>query len=275
MEDKLMNTLKIMVLTTLLILPSFGAKAQCQLENTAFKSGEFLSFNMYFNWKFIWVKVGSASMSVVQSRYQGKPAYRGSLLTRGNSRADKLFVLRDTLLSYTTLDLAPLYYRKAALEGSRYYIDEVFYSYPNGDSFVKQHQVSSKGVHEWKQHTLSDCVYDMMNMFLRARSFNPSNWKKGYEYPFTMIDGNKTMSAKIKYNGKTVVKADNGLKYRCLQLSYLEKEDGKFKQIVDFFITDDANHVPIRLDMYLNFGSAKAFLVGMKGQRSAMTSLVN
>ena len=31
--------------------------AQCGIENTAFKSGEFLSYDLYFNWKFVWVKV--------------------------------------------------------------------------------------------------------------------------------------------------------------------------------------------------------------------------
>ena len=35
--------------------------------------------------------------------------------------------------------------------------------------------------------------------------------------------------------------------------------------IVDFYVTDDNNHIPIRLDMFLKFGSAKAFLVDMKG----------
>lgn len=56
-----------------------------------------------------------------------------------------------------------------------------------------------------------------------------------------------------------MIKADNGMKYRCLQLSYLELDDGKYKNIVDFYVSDDENHVPIRLDMFLKFGSAKAF----------------
>lgn len=46
------------------------------------------------------------------------------------------------------------------------------------------------------------------------------------------------------------------------------------EEIVDFYITDDENHVPVRLDMFLKFGSAKAFLVGMKGTRNPVTSIV-
>ena len=51
-------------------------------------------------------------------------------------------------------------------------------------------------------------------------------------------------------------------------LAYLELTDGKYKRLVDFYVTDDANHVPVRLDMFLRFGSAKAFLTGAKGLRN-------
>ena len=88
--------------------------AQCGIENKAFKSGEFVGYDLYFNWKFVWVKVGTASMSTVQSSFKGQDAFRCSLITRGNSKLDNMFVMRDTLLSYTTMDLAPLYFRKGA-----------------------------------------------------------------------------------------------------------------------------------------------------------------
>ena len=55
----------------------------------------------------------------------------------------------------------------------------------------------------------------------------------------------------------------------------MENEDGKYKRIVDFYVSDDQNHVPIRLDMFLRFGSAKAFLVSMKGLRHPVTSAVS
>ena len=89
---------------------------------------------------------------------------------------------------------------------------------------------------------------------------------------FFIADGNGRTPAQLRYKGKTVIKADNGMKYRCLQLSYLELDDGKYKNIVDFYVSDDENHVPIRLDMFLKFGSAKAFLVGMKGIANPMES---
>ena len=40
------------------------------------------------------------------------------------------------------------------------------------------------------------------------------------------------------------------------------------------YITDDKNHLPVRLDLYLNFGSAKAFLSSVRGNRHPLTSIV-
>ena len=44
--------------------------------------------------------------------------------------------------------------------------------------------------------------------------------------------------------------------------------------MVTFYVTDDKNHLPVRLDMYLRFGSAKAFLTDAKGVRNTQTSII-
>ena len=36
--------------TLLLAFAAFTAQAQCTFKNTAFKSGEFLAYNLYYNW---------------------------------------------------------------------------------------------------------------------------------------------------------------------------------------------------------------------------------
>ena len=124
---------------------AIGASAQCTFRNTAFESGESLTYNVYYNWKFVWVKAGSASMSVYKSYFKGKDAYRASLVTRGNDKADKMFVLRDTLLTYCTPELVPLYFRKGANEGKRYVVDEVWYTYGGGLTKMRQHRQHKDG----------------------------------------------------------------------------------------------------------------------------------
>lgn len=269
-----MRIKKFLILMALLSA-GIAASAQCSFRNTAFKGGEFLSYNLYYNWKFVWVKAGTASMYTVESTYKGTPAYRASLTTRGNNKVDNMFVLRDTLLCYSTRDLEPLYFRKGAREGKRYTVDEVFYSYPNGKPHLRLHRQKNDGSHLWSNVNPQSCVFDMLNIFLRARSFSSANWKKGHTVDFPMADGKNTNPARLRFNGTTKIKADNGKKYRCVELSYMEyeKKDRKWKEIVRFYVTDDLNHVPIRLDMFLKFGSAKAFLTNMRGVRNPVTSL--
>jgi len=264
----------LVIVSLLLLIGTVQTQAQCTFRNTAFSSGEFLTYNLYYNWKFVWVKAGTASMYTVGSTREGKKAFRCSLTTRGNERADKMYLMRDTLLCYVGQDMSPIYYRKGAKESKRYTVDEVFYSYPGGKVQVKQHRQHSSGSHTWQTHTYNDCVYDMLSIFLRARSFNPSNWKQGYILNFPMVDGDSRDNARLQYKGKVTIKADNGKKYRCLELSFQQQNKGKFREIVRFFVTDDSNHIPIRLDLNLKFGAAKAFLVSMKGNRNPLESEV-
>ena len=277
MKNRIVNRwMMIIGLSFIIFHLSFShAVAQCGITNTAFKSGEFLSYDLYFNWQFVWVKVGTASMSTVQSRYKGQDAFRSSLITRGNNKLDNVFVMRDTLLSYTTLDLAPLYHRKGAKEGDRYYVDEIWYSYPDGQCHLRQHAITSKGKHNWQNTNSGKCVYDMMSIYLRARNFEASKMKVGQKITLPIADASKMQDTWLVYQGKETIEMKNSSsKYRCLVLSFMEREDGEAKEIIRFFVTDDQNHLPVRLDMFLRFGSAKAYLTGMKGVRSPLTSKV-
>ncbi len=268
--------IKQIIVALAVALGAVSASAQCGIENKAFKSGEFLYYDLFFNWKFIWVKVGTASMSTVMSRYDGHPAYRASLITRSNQKLDKFFTLRDTLLSYCSTDLSPLYFRKGAREGHRYYVDEIWYSYPGNTCLLKQHRIEDDGRHVRKESRYKDCIYDMMSIFLRARNFDASHYKVGQNIPMPVSDAKRLSNSWLKYRGKETFKMDgSGDKYRCLVFSFIEREDGKNNELLRFYVTDDDNHIPVRLDMFLSFGSAKAFLRGYKGVKNPITSKLN
>ena len=267
---------KSVLLFYLFIFTPFTASAQCGIENTAFKAGEELNYDLYFNWKFIWVKVGTAEMDTKAAKFEGKDALKAYLITRGNSKLDKFFVMRDTLLSYCDTDLSPLYFRKGALEGDRYYVDEIWYSYPHGNCQLKKHRITSSGEHIWKTSTYKSCIYDMMSIFLRARNFDASKMKKNEVIPMPVSDARRLNNSWLEFRGRENYKmSDTKEKFRCLVFSFYEREDGKSKELVRFWITDDQNHIPVRLDMFLSFGSAKAYLRSYKGLRSPMAAKVN
>ena len=49
-------------------------------------------------------------------------------------------------------------------------------------------------------------------------------------------------------------------------------KDGDKNELLRFYITDDANRLPIRIDFYLKIGSAKAYLKEVKGNAHPLTS---
>lgn len=253
--------------TIILALASLAASAQCPLTNKAFSSGEYLTYNLYYNWKMVWVKVGTATMSTISTKYKGQEAFKSSLVTRGNGKLDKFFVMRDTLTGYVNPTMSPLYFRKGAVEGDRYTVDEVWYSYSGGKCTTKLHRRKHDGTHLRSEKTNSQCVYDMLNLFARARNFNTNGWTKGHVIKVPVADGNGVTTACLKYQGKEKVKGDNGVTYSCLKLEYTEwvEKKKKWKTYATFFVTDDAKHVPVRIDITLNFGKAKAFVTTMKG----------
>lgn len=73
------------LLTGIFALP---ASAQCEAKNDAFQSGEHVMYDLYFNWKFVWVKAGLASLTTNATTYHSQPAYRINLLALGSKRAD-------------------------------------------------------------------------------------------------------------------------------------------------------------------------------------------
>lgn len=287
MRTSIINRPLMMVIfaTVMILTPANSLKAQrngtasqsCGIENKAFSSGEFLAYDLYFNWKFVWIKVGTASMSTVQSTFHGTPAYRTSLTTRGNDKLDGMFIMRDTLLSYCAKqDLRPLYFRKGALEGKRYYVDELWYSYPRNRCHLKMHRINSHGEHKWQEKEYHECIYDMMSIFLRARNFDGSNLKKNDIIPMPISDAKNLSNSWLKYRGKENFKIEgSNEKFRCLVFSFMEREDNKTTELIRFYVTDDTNHIPVRLDLNLSFGSAKVYLKVYQGIRSPMTSKIN
>jgi hypothetical protein len=115
----------------------------------------------------------------------------------------------------------------------------------------------------------------MLSILLQARSYNGDDYKVGDRIHFDMATGVKVEEQTLIYRGKKNFKAEDGVKYRCMVFSLVEYKKGKEKEVITFYVTDDKNHLPVRLDLYLNFGSAKAFLKEVKGNRHPLTSIVS
>ena len=277
--DKAGKWLVLFLLISVMGLSPLSLQAQCSAENTAFLSGEQISYDLMFNWKFIWIKVGYAELTTDKAVYEGKDGYCFRLKSHTSKRADFFFKMRDTLTCHVTDRLEPQYFCKAAEEGKRHTRDEAWFSYRDGVSHVKQRRTFYKPADRQPQemeYEDSRCIFDMLSILGQARSWNPDDYKVGDKIHFPMATGRRVEQQTLIYRGIENVESKDGNTYRCLVFSFVEYvgEKKEEKEVITFFISDDDNHLPIRLDMYLSFGSAKAFLTGVRGNRYPLDCIV-
>ena len=267
--------IKKLLLCLCLIGCSLIASAQCGSDNDAIKPGETLHYELKFNWKFIWINAGWAKMTVKDTTYKGRSCLSTQLQSYTNNRIDRFFKMRDTLTCVIGEKLEPRYFRKGAEEGKRYTVDEAWFSYKDGLCLVNQKRTYRDGAFDESEASDSRCIYDMLSILAQARSYDPADYKVGDKIKFPMATGRKVEEQTLIYRGKENVKAENGVTYRCLIFSLVEYDKkGKEKEVITFFVTDDLNHLPVRLDLFLNFGSAKALLNNVTGNRHPLTSIV-
>lgn len=260
-------------LLALLMLPLWAA-AQCRMQNEAFQPGEHLDYELYFNWKFIWFKVGTAQMTTAAQIYKGAEALNTHLQAITSKRWDNVFRMRDTLVSVYTPMLEPLYFRKGAEEGKHFTIDEAWFAYPDGQCHIRQKRTYRDGTFVENRDTSAHCVFDMLSILAQARSFDSTRYKPGDRILFPMVTGKRVEEQILIYRGKEDFKAKDDVTYRCLVFSLVEMKGEKEKEVITFYVTDDRNHLPVRLDLYLKFGSAKSFLKAARGLRHPQTSIV-
>src|SRR5207253_917961 len=90
------------------------------------------------------------------------------------------------------------------------------------------------------------------------RNLDLGNAKEGDIFSVSSFVDKETFNLKIKYVGKEVVESEIG-KFRCLKFRPIIQTGRIFKKEEDLnvWITDDKNHVVIRAQAKIMFGSVK------------------
>ena len=78
---------------------------------------QLLTYDLKFNWKFIWKDAGVARMDMQAVTYQGKPCFRTNLVAATNGMVDFFFKMRDTL-TCIKMCIRDRYIDKPEIQGS-------------------------------------------------------------------------------------------------------------------------------------------------------------
>lgn len=246
---------------------------QCRVENTFFREGEVLTYDMYFKLGFTSTKAGELTLSVSNDKIEDKGHYKMTYQVNTSGIVNSIFALHDTLYAYTSKELVPIAYIKNASEGGDYTQERIFYSYPgNGkvDLRAKRHK---NGEFKFDENLTTDqCIYDLVSVVYYARTFDFDSKKKGDVSSIGFISGKNISSADIEFKGKKKIKGNDKKHYECyeLVLNFMAGGgDAKAKEMMKVYISADANRIPIQIDSNLKkVGSVKGVIKATKGLRN-------
>lgn len=233
--------------------------------NSILVDGESLDYTLRFNWKFIWINAGTASLQTFKTYYKGEPAFSTSLIANSSKGADKIFLLRDTLQTTVSPKLEPLFFQKRCVEGKDIVNEQVSFSMLNGQFRAQIKKTYTDGTVREVDESRESTIYDMVSLLQYVRSLNTKNLTKNSELTFYMAGGRRVDKLPLRYLGYEDIESENGIKYHCQVFSLVKTSIGKKgkkteEEVIRFFTTDDSRHLPIRIDLFLKFGVAKAIL---------------
>ena len=154
-----------------------------------------------------------------------------------NKKIDFFFKMRDTLTCITSRQLEPLYFRKGAEEGKRYTVDEVKFSYKDGNalstSSARCTAIPTSIMTRYRY------VYTICSASCcRPASYDPTDYRPGTKILFSMATGREIEKQTLIYRGKENFTAENDVTYRCLVFSLVEYVNNKEKEVITFYVTE-------------------------------------
>ena len=100
-----------------------------------------------------------------------------------------------------------------------------------------------------------------MSMIAFTQNIDTSDSELGRTETLPMVNGNMVAQQYLVYTGNKKIKADDGRTYECMVISIRDYINGKERETVKAYVTNDSKHSPVQLDIILATGtSIKAML---------------
>ena len=237
----------------------------CGTKNTAFKEGESITMKVFYNSLGMYIGAGEATFTSSLERFNGKPVYHCVGEGKSYSFFDNFFKVRDRYETFIdTATMMPLKFMRSVDEGGYKIYNNVTFNQSAGTA------VSTHGVFK-----TPSCIQDVISAIYYARNINFNNYKPGDKIPFDMFLDDEVYHLYIRYIGKENVKTRYG-KFRAIKFKPLLVKGTIFEggEKMTAWVSDDPNHLILRVESPIAVGSIKVDMYGYKNLRYPLTSLI-
>jgi len=257
---------KVLIPVLFFVLSLTFATAQSTLRtatNTAFSFGEKITYKVRYNMHFN-LNVGEVTFEVKPNaeKVAGKDCYHVVAEGKTYPFYDPFFKVRDKYETYIEKQsILPFVFIRNIMEGGFKTNQYVVFNH------YKDMAKSTKKIKK-----IPDNTQDMLSALYYARTLDFSKAVKGQAFYMTTYIDDSAYKVGMKYMGKENVKTDAGT-YRCVKLQPILIVDRVFKSDDQMMlrVTDDANHIPVRVESGISVGKIRADLTSYSGLKNAVT----
>lgn len=257
------------IATLLIMLTAFSLRAGddfCGLKNTSFLPGEVVTMKVYYNTMGMYIAAGEATFSINEEKFNGKQTYHCVGEGKSYSFFDNFFKVRDRYETYIdTATMLPVKFIRNVSEGGYKIYNNVTFNHTAGTA------VSTNGVFK-----IPGCIQDVVSSMYYARSIDFNKYKPNDKIPFDMFLDDEVNHLYLRYVGKETVKTRYGkfhaIKFKPLLIKGTMFEGGEKMSV---WVSDDPNHIVLRLESPISVGTIKVDMMGYKNLRYPLSSLIS
>jgi Protein of unknown function (DUF3108) len=233
------------------------------LPNNAFAVGERLTFDI----DALGVTAGQAVMSIPDYRYvNGRKTLETRVEASSGSAFDWVFRVRDRYETFMDVDgIFPWRFEQHVREGS--------YSKDYDANFDPEAQTAETS--DGKEFKTPEYVHDIVSAFYYVRTQDLTRSRKGDVIHLQNFFGGETHPLDVRVLGHQQVETDVGT-FECSVIEPMVVQGGLFKSegTIKIWLTDDDNHMPVKMSSKILIGEIEAKLVKYEGVHGPLTSKV-
>jgi len=239
----------------------------CGITNTAFQAGEKVGFIVYYTAaKIINMAAGAGSFTTTLEKLNGKQVYHIEGEGHTLPSYEWAYKAKDIYETYIDAEtLLPLKFVRNVNEGDYKKYQNVSFNRSANTA------ISKEGVFK-----VPECVHDVVSAVFWARNINFNLLKPNSDkVPVKVFLDNEVHTMYVRYLGKETITTKYG-KFRTIKIKpstikgTIFKDDDK----MTVWITDDANHVPVRVESPIIVGKVRIDMTDFQNLRNPMTALI-
>lgn len=227
--------------------------------NTSFTTGEKLEYRLHYGF----INAGEATVAVDPQYYvvNDRVCYKIFVDGRSTGSFDFMMKIRDQFISF--VDTSAMLPHKAyrLIREGKYKLDEtVYFDQANHTARMKRDNDAETN------HTTPADVQDIVSGYYFLRTINFDKQKIGDTTSINAFFEGKGYDFRVRYLGKETVSTKLG-KVNAIKLSPLMPDNEMFKggNSIRFWVSDDKNRVPLKVEALLFIGSVDLDIKSFSG----------